>query len=735
MKLNTILWIGALIAVSAVILTMFTAPDETIEVEGQKNNTVTDNTVKVTELAQLDVLTTEDEVKDFIEDVQSSQENFYGFFGDMIAMPMMAADGEIARVATTATTTSVQAESSKAAVDDFSTTNVQVEGVDEADRVKTDGNYIYTLSGNILNIVSSYPAEQAEVVSTIELEYANEFFINDGKLVVFGSKQYEIEAENPQEPEITGKMVASDMIYYPRHTTKSYIQIYDISDRENPELSDEVIYDGYYVDSRMIGEQVYAIYNFYPQNDIIIPLLEVNGAEISTRPNIYYFDDINYKSPSITKIVSLNVDTLDVDSQDYMLDSSSNIFVSQENIYLSYQQYFRPERNYLDIVKDIVPNPIAQEIEDVEELEDTPDYEKNLEITAILSRWSDDLTDEEEKEFEEALATQMEEYEKQIAKESEKTVVHKINIDDGDISYVDNGLVPGHVLNQFSMDEYDGFFRIATTTGRVSRSGQSVSANHIYVLDENMDTISSVEDLAPGERIYSARFMGERAYLVTFKKVDPLFVIDLSNPYDPVVLGKLKIPGYSDYLHPYDENHLIGIGKDTVEAEEGDFAWYQGIKMALFDVSDPENPIEKDVVIIGDRGSDSDVLRDHKAFLFSKERNLLVLPVLIAEIDEEKYSEVRDNQYGDFVYQGAQVYHIDDQGFTLRGSITHIGDDSLEKSGYYYRSDNMVTRSLYVQDTLYTISSGKIKANDLDTLEEIKSVDLEYDESEQEYWY
>ncbi|MDI6884716.1 MAG: beta-propeller domain-containing protein, partial [Hadesarchaea archaeon] len=167
--------------------------------------------------------------------------------------------------------------------------------------------------------------------------------------------------------------------------------------------------------------------------------------------------------------------------------------------------------------------------------------------------------------------------------ETETTIIHKISIANGTIEYKSQGEVPGQVLNQFSMDEYQGYFRIATTTGWMGQ-------NNVYVLDGNLDIVGRLEGLAPGESIYSARFIGSRAYLVTFKKVDPLFVIDLEDPKNPRALGELKIPGYSDYLHPYDETHLIGVGKDTVDM--GSFAWYQGIKIALFDVSDPENPRE-----------------------------------------------------------------------------------------------------------------------------------------------
>jgi len=275
------------------------------------------------------------------------------------------------------------------------------------------------------------------------------------------------------------------------------------------------------------------------------------------------------------------------------------------------------------------------------------------------------------------------------------------------------------------MDEYEGNFRIATTTGRLSRSGGG-SLNHLYILDEDLEIIGSVENLAEGESIYSARFMGNRAYVVTFKKVDPLFVIDVSDPEDPEVLGYLKITGYSDYLHPYDENHIIGIGKETIAAERGDFAWYQGVKVSLFDVSDVENPIENAKIEIGDRGTDSDALRDHKAVLFNKERNLLVLPISLYEVNESKYNgEMRDNVYGEFVWQGAFVLDISLEGIEERGRISHENYSQMNEEDelrYYPDYKDVIRRSLFMDNVLYTISESQIKANDLDDLDEISFV-------------
>jgi inhibitor of cysteine peptidase len=277
------------------------------------------------------------------------------------------------------------------------------------------------------------------------------------------------------------------------------------------------------------------------------------------------------------------------------------------------------------------------------------------------------------------------------------------------------------------MDEYDGHFRIATTIGHVSRTLTEVSSsNNLYVLNMNLTIVGRLEDLAPGEQIYSARFMGDQCYLVTFKKIDPLFVIGLEDPANPRVLGRLKIPGYSNYLHPYSENLLIGIGKETVEAEEGDFAWYQGVKISLFDVSDLANPTEAAKYEIGDRGTDSPILSDHKALLFDKELNLLAIPVLVAEIDETKYSGgVPDNAYGDYVYQGLYVFSVTENSISLRGRITHIDNkDEFLKSGYYFNSEYDVFRALYIEDMLYTLSNKRIEINNLTTLEAIGQIEL-----------
>ncbi|TKJ25852.1 MAG: hypothetical protein CEE41_03540 [Hadesarchaea archaeon B3_Hades] len=507
---------------------------------------------------------------------------------------------------------------SRGAGADYSTTNIQVEGVDEADIVKSDGKYIYVISGDKVVIIDAYPAENARVLSEIEAgEYLRELFINGNKLAVLGWEN---------------------------------IKVYDVSDKENPLLTRDVSFDGHYFNSRMVGDYVYVIINspaiYREAEKIDLPHISSNGdSKTVPATEIYYFENIDDYWYEFTTIMAINAqdDEEEITSETFLIGTTQNIFVSSNNIYITYTDY------------------------QVYPLED------------LLGRISD--------------------------LETEKTIIHKISIADGTIEYKSWGEVPGRVLNQFSMDEYQGYFRIATTTGEVWGGG---AQNHVYVLDEDLNIAGRLEGIAPGERIYSARFMGDRAYLVTFKKVDPLFVIDLRDPRDPKVLGELKIPGYSDYLHPYDENHIIGVGKDTVDA--GSFDWYQGVKIALFDVSDPQNPIEISKYVIGERGSDSYALRDHRAFLFSRSKNLLVIPISLVEDGGSSW------RYGWYNWQGAYVFNVTlDGGFVLRGGITH--------------SDYSVKRSLYIDNVLYTISDGLVKVNNLEDLSEISEIELGYMET------
>jgi uncharacterized secreted protein with C-terminal beta-propeller domain len=300
----------------------------------------------------------------------------------------------------------------------------------------------------------------------------------------------------------------------------------------------------------------------------------------------------------------------------------------------------------------------------------------------------------------------------------DSTKIHRIQIQEGVVAYAASGQVPGQVLNQFSVDEYDRTLRVATTYRNNSRQ-----MNGVFLLDMSLKTIGSIQGLAPNERLYSARFLGPMGFLVTFYKVDPLFVINLTSPTNPQVLGELHIPGFSQYLHPLDSTHLLGIGKD-VKFNEVTW-WYQGLKLSLFNTTNPFEPQEMTKLIIGARGTTSEALQDHKAVLIDPEMNLLSIPI---QLYEHVYNTTNIDpwEHGTAVWQGAYVFHIDYENPTLiiRGEITHITDLSQYQDNPWNFRHQFIKRIGYIGSVFYAISDYKISFHNLTDLELIATISL-----------
>ncbi|MDD5416682.1 MAG: beta-propeller domain-containing protein [Candidatus Aenigmarchaeota archaeon] len=641
-----------------------------------------------------------------LESYVKSNQNSYGFYGGM-DRGMVTTAG--------ASESAPQASTDKAS--DYSTTNIQVAGVDEPDIVKNDGKYIYVVSGKNVFVVDAYPAENANLLYNISVNGTiSNIFINENKLTLFGLNDYSYDI-------------------YGSYQESSFVKVYDISE-DVPVLTRDVSVDGGYYDARMIGDYVYAVFNkyFYYSDDIPIPVpvVQTNGAsEKVAASDIYYFDGSG--SNQFTTIISVNTqnDEEIIDKKVYLMNYGQNMYVSEQNIYITYQKQIDYNYYLTKTIKDVyilsVPLEISKQMQTVLE-SDKNIYEISNIVQEIYYNYSNTLDKEARSILDEMISQRMQIIQQEMENEQQKTVIQKIAIADGSISYKHQGYVLGYILNQFSMDESDGYFRIATTQNNW-RTGKST--NNVYILDSDLNQVSKLEDIAPGEMIYSARFIGNRCYLVTFKRVDPFFVIDLT-PSNPQILGYLKIPGYSDYLHPYDENHIIGIGKEATD--QGTFAWYQGVKLSLFDVTDVTNPIQISNYSIGDRGTDSPALHDHKAFLFDKEKNLLVLPIALAQVNqsmyEEQYGTIPDWAYGDFIWQGAYVFDLTvENGFVFKGKVSH--NETLNQYDYYW-SPYAVKRTLFMDDVLYTISDKMIKMNKLVDMTYLNSVELPYEYS---YWY
>ena len=607
---------------------------------------------------------------------------------------------------------------------EFSETNIQVEGVDEPDMVKTDGKYLYIVDNQKVYIIKAYPAEDAEVLSTITIGHSiSNIFINGDKLVVFGSYSYFV-CNEKEDIGLPNPWFGS---------SNTYIKIYDLSDRNEPVLEKDIVVAGNYFNARMIGDYVYIITNqysysirdCYETDDTIVPLISIDGVVKEIPLSNLCCIDVPSSSYTLTHVVSINVKDTDEEVVDkiFTLGNSQNMYVSKNNIYITYQTNYNDYHVMQQIIDEVVfpilPDDVKEDILNARGF-DIQDYNKQQVVQWILNSFYETLDEQQRNDI------QIE-----IQKRIHRTVIHKIAVNAGNIEYMCNGSTPGRVLNQFSLDEHNGFLRVAAQTDGYWQSNIKKCTN-VYILDEKLDIVGEVENIAPGENMKSARFMGDRAYLVTFKNVDPFFVLDLSNLYDPEILGELKIPGYSDYLHPYDETHIIGIGKDadeTIDADKihsEDAVYYTailGVKIALFDVSDPENPKEVAKVIIGDRGTSTPVLNNHKALLFDREKELLVLPISLYEFKDG------GKRYADFTFQGAYVYKLSlEDGFDFQGRITHRDMEETTETNnyrrYHYCSSYDITRSLYIDSVLYTISNNMIKMNSLSDLSEINSVKL-----------
>ena len=567
---------------------------------------------------------------------------------------------------------------------DFSTTNVQVEGVDEADLVKTDGSYIYQVNNDKVLIVKAEPADQMELVATIQFEDAGfrptDLYLDADSLIVIGSS-------SQQAPLSSASIMVRPQIYPPiRSFQSTRAIIYNIKDKSSITKVRELEMEGTYLSSRKVGSSFYLLtnrylnyYNIQNGDESITPSWRDSaqgGSLVAEKlEDISYFPDCI--SPNYLMVAALDINSPQspADIRTY-LGSGDQVYASQNNLYVAIQKNNYPVFNGPNV------SMVYQQLQT-------------------------------------------------------NTNIYKFELQPGKVQYYGTGTVPGRILNQFSMDENGGYFRVATTSGETWNNDQYISSNNVYVLNQDLQITGKLENIAPGEKIYSTRFMGDRAYMVTFQQVDPFFVIDLKDPGSPLILGKLKIPGYSDYLQPYDENHIIGFGKDTVQSKGWNGqnqAFYEGMKVAIFDVTDVNNPVEMSQALIGDRGSDSELLRNHKALLFSAEKNLLAFPVTVMEVGSQTPPELPQSlmpAYGTFTFQGLYIYSIDlVDGLQYRGRISHLSNEDYLKAGNAgYDTDKNVDRALYIGDTLYTLSNAMIKANNISDLANIKTLILPHPES------
>ena len=600
---------------------------------------------------------------------------------------------------------------------DSGETNTQVEGVDEADIIKNDGQYLYILSNQMkdesdiykyaFSIVDVQEPDNLNVLSEIEInKYAGkgtqliplEMYLNSGKAVIICN----VDNQEDRYPNVSYMRG-----FFPSTIEKIKVLMFDVTDKSKVKLVDTFTQSGEYVSSRVIGQTAYLVTNFHidtigfddsnittdePEtnnskgkslDEIGVPELNItNEKALECIPSAYYGDGVSYLRPEAITVDKnaqqpeyMVVSALDLaekgkSNSQSILGCGSDIFCSVNNLYA------------------------AQTI-----------YERNA---------------------------------------TTSTTVTKVSLDKLKIEVKESATFRGNILNQFSMDEYKGNFRTVVT---YQNAITGINRNALLIFDKNMKVIGKIENMAPDERIYSARFMGDKIYMVTFREVDPLFVIDASNPRKPKVLGELKIPGFSEYLHPISDTLLLGIGMQA-----SDKGMIEGIKLSMFDVSNPLEPTEKFVKIIGDGKGDyhTDVAHSHKSVLFWNDLSKFAFAV--------KYYDVKNNY---IYFEDYTVFEIGKNGFKELGKVSHLNDNSIKhyeelsklqikydtttymdeatrrarQDAYekelwklydkYDTNNTKIKRGTYIEDTLFTISDRIVQAHSLDNFKLLSQVELQ----------
>ncbi len=579
-----------------------------------------------------------------------------------------------------------------------STTNLQVSGVDEADRIKTDGQYLYVTQQSVNNyLYKPMPAilddpgkalpetahirvlefsdnpQSAKEISKIRLE-TNQYVTGTYLVTEREASQPDILVTIGQhQAPILRDWFASPGIWQSGSTT---INVITIDNPIQPTVKTTLQFDGHLVSSRRIDETLYLVTRFNPylkgyltypttpeeetRNQTLLdettlaellPKWKAGSAEKTDllSPESCYLAPTHDEHGSADIISIIAIDLTQPENKpnaSCMVGPTETIYVSMNSMYLATTRY-----NY--------------------NIQATPEIMRSI-----------------------------------IYPQEITTEIHKFTFTDQGPEYRGSGIVDGHLgweqdKKSFRMGEHDDVLRIATSLGD-DWNATATTRLTLFRETEKTDTLA-LDEIArlpnkerpdaigkPGERLYATRFMGDRAYLVTFRVTDPFYVIDLSDPNDPLIAGELEIPGYSDYLHPVNDNLMLGLGKDAVadttsEFGDGRGAWYQGLKLALFDITDPSHPTELQSLSIGQRGTHSEALIDHKAFTWLADDDgaaKLALPIkLNGQSNGELFDPKRPSSWAPWTHTGLYIFNINDGSQGELASIEEQGKMIVETAG------------------------------------------------------
>ncbi len=594
----------------------------------------------------------------------------------------------------------------------ISATNLQEAGVDESDRIKSDGHYLYVLSASehfypadtgITNDASTEPKPdnggESNTLRVFELQtdLADATLLAEKKLDFGESLVADGLYLTSEDRGNILTLLASSRLYYPYwydsigwSGSSSALSNVDLSDPARPVQSAGVVFDGQIISSRRVGDHLIIANRFfpaieevvyYPQTDDekssnqnlieelslqeLLPGMSVDNnttrQPLVDAENCFVPDSaesLGY-SPDIISLISININDLTIESSLCFVGSTETFYASTEAVYLA-----------------------------------TTRYDWELDENGWVDYQSTDI----------------------------ETDIHRFSFDQGQLSYSASGKVKGQLgwnvdRRPFRLSEKDNYLRVVSFTAELEDDKSPVRLSVLHKEGQDLLVTATLPNSTrpeplgrPGEQLYASRFVGDRAYFVTFRVTDPLYVIDLSDPRNPFVSGELKIEGYSDYLHPVSDSLLLGLGKDAIADTTGDFdrgAWYQGLKLSLIDVSNPSSAVEVDKMIIGKRGSESPALADHHAFTYlpADRSGSLAIPVRLHDGNYDYGEPGKPWSWYQWQHSGLYLFDVD------------ISTGTLSEAGYMEVANRNTTgdtvsihqdRSLLAGDAVYYVNGDKV---------------------------
>jgi hypothetical protein len=581
--------------------------------------------------------------------------------------------------------TQIQPESDQGA-QQYSTTNSQVADVDEADFVKNDAGYVYVLSASGLQVFDAWPAPDTHELTTVPIAGSpTRMFLAENKLVVYART-----SGSGSSPSAAAGCTYGYDCRAQAEPGGTRVQVFDVSVPATPRELARYELSGGYVSSRRVGNIVYTVVSdeglgSAPGVDLRLSVSDpaqlddsfeqqarMADAVVDGLADEYFLPWLRVQSGELSQSTS-------VGCEGGMAAQAASGASFTSLISFDLASLGTPQRTLVASKPGFV-------------------YASGK----ALYLATDGTTGADQTEYFSGAA-------------DERSSIHKFELDGVSTRYVGSTLIPGHVLNQFSMDERDSVLRVATSSGWVGTPG--VSSNVVTLAEQNggLGIVGKLQGLAPEEDIRSVRFDGERAFVVTFKKTDPLYAIDLLNPAQPRVLGELKIPGFSTYMHPMDRDHVLAIGLDA--DDKGDFAFFNGIQLQIFDVSDLASPKLQHKTVIGTRGSASEALTNHLAFNYFAAKGLLALPMTICEGGG-------DGSYGDrLTFSGLMVFDVAlDKGIVERGRMPFVDPAAHTASAcsqWWTGSKSDVKRSIIMDDFVVGISDSRYQVAGLAKLDTV----------------